>query len=351
MKDGMYFMKRFFYFILAAIILLFIFNSEAAKNTYLYNKSYAALTSISKTAVLKNSSSKWNSDIEITRKKSVEKQASQKKEAPKNLFEQSKIKNSGIINIVFFGLDGGNKNGYSRSDSIMVVSIDEKKNKLKVTSLMRDMYLPIPGKGKNRINAAYAFGGPSLAVKTINTNFGLDIKNYVTIDFLGLEKLIDNLGGIKINLTKAEADVLNIQEEQFDYTAANQAKKLSHGVQSLNGRQAVAYCRIRYVGHGDYERTERQRRVLNELLSKLKENGVKKLPETIRTMLPYVKTNLSAGDILKLGIKGIGLKTDSVLQYRLPVDGTYKSQSINGMAVLVPDIDVNRNKLLEFIYE
>jgi LCP family protein required for cell wall assembly len=232
----------------------------------------------------------------------------------------------------------------------MVISIDEKKQKIKVTSLMRDMYIPIPGKGNNRINAAYALGGSSLAIKTINTNFGLDIKDYVMVDFFGLEKLIDTVGGVKINVSDAEAGVLNDYEDEINNLTGSKVPKIKGGNQTLNGRQAVAYCRIRYVGNADYERTERQRRVLNELLRKVKQGGIIKLPKTISTLLPYVKTSLSVGEVLKLGLKAVGFKTDNIEQYRLPVDGTYKSQYISEMAVLVPNIEENRKKLYEFIY-
>lgn len=323
---------------LIVIIFVGVFCSGIIVNPYMIIKAYAA------------PASKWEADYDGGKKMPAQSQKVLQKEAPKSIFDQNKIKSSGIINIVFFGLDGGNKNGYSRSDSIMVVSIDEKRNKLKVTSLMRDMYVPIPGKGSNKINAAYASGGPSLAIKTINTNFGLNIKDYVTIDFAGLEKLIDMLGGIEVKLSKAEADTINREEEQNN-SLQGSTGLLASGNQKLNGSQAVKYCRIRYVGHADFERTERQRRVLNELLKKLKEIGVTKLPETISAMLPYVKTSLSPGEIVKLGIKGIGLKTNNIVQYRLPVDGTYKSQYIGKMAVLVPDIEANKKKIYDFIYE
>ncbi len=334
---GRVIMKSFFSNWLIVFIFALVVCSGAINNPFMVIKAYAA------------TASKWEADYDSGKKIGGNQRTAQK-ETPKAVFDQNKINSSGIINIVFFGLDGGNKNGYSRSDTIMVVSIDEKRNKLKVTSLMRDMYVPIPGKGSNKINAAYASGGPSLAIKTINTNFGLNIKDYVTVDFSGLEKLIDMLGGIEVKLSKAEADTINIEEAQ-NHDLKSKVQLLTSGNQKLTGSQAVLYCRIRYVGHADFERTERQRRVLNELLKKLKQRGIKEFPELVSAMLPYVKTSLSAGDIIKLGIKGIRLKTESIVQYRLPVEGAYKSQYINKMAVLVPDIEVNKKKILEFIYD
>ena len=257
-----------------------------------------------------------------------------------------------ILNIAFFGLDARNPDYASRSDTIMVVSIDRKSQKVKVTSLMRDMYIPIPGKGDNRINAAYAFGGPALAVKTINSSFGLDIRNFATVNFFGLEKLIDKVGGIEIDVKKNEVPYINAGvsevtrlEKDNKFTFVKQP-----GIQTLNGRQAVAYARIRYTGNSDYERTERQRRVVDQLFKKIKAQGPLKLPGIIDSLLPYVETSLSNGEILSLAQEAIKFNTDGIEQFRLPVDGLFKSQSIRGMSVLVPDIEANKEKLHEFIY-
>ncbi|MDF2674607.1 MAG: LytR family transcriptional regulator [Clostridiales bacterium] len=354
-KLGVRFMKKGINFILTIIFLIGILCGDTNRYFNLSKIAYGAPSqNVNMFRIsMENSngfSNKWCSDIAPIRKKPPVNQSVPKKLVPKTQIDVNKIKNSGVINIAFFGLDRRNPNESSRSDSIMVISIDEKKQKIKVTSLMRDMYIPIPGKGNNRINSAYAFGGAPLAINTINTNFGLNIKDYVMVDFFGLEKLIDTIGGIKITVSAAEAKVLNIYEEEIDSLTGNKSPKVNEGNQTLNGRQAVAYCRIRYAGHADYERTERQRRVLNEIFRKVKQDGIKKLPKTISTLLPFVKTSLSVGEVLKLALKGVRFKTENIEQYRLPVDGTYKSQSIRGMAVLVPDLEKNREKILGFIY-
>jgi LCP family protein required for cell wall assembly len=244
-------------------------------------------------------------------------------------------KKDNILNIVFFGLDRRNPDDNSRSDSIMVVSLDKKAEKVKVSSLMRDMYIPIPGKEDNRINAAYAYGGPLLAIKTINSNFGLNIRDYVTIDFFGLEDLIDKVGGVNIDIKANEVPLCSVSKP---------------GLQRLTGKQALAYSRIRYVGNSDYERTERQRRVLNELFKKVKEQGTTKLPGMVTTLLPFVETSLSNNEILDLAIEATKFNTQNIEQFRLPVDGTFKSQTIRGMSVLVPNVEQNKLKINEFIY-
>lgn len=254
-----------------------------------------------------------------------------------NIAKQTKEKenDSGIVNIAIFGLDRRQPYGYSRADSIIITSIDEKSKKVKITSLMRDMYIPIPDRNSNRINVAYAIGGPLLAVKTINYNFGLNIRDYITIDFFGFEKAIDKLGGVEINVKEEEMNLCGI---------------LKSGLQLLNGKQALAYSRIRYVGNADYERTERQRRVLNEVFKKVKAYGSLKLSGTVTTLFPYVETSLSDKEIIDLIVKAAKFNTDTLEQFRLPVDGCFTSQKIRGMAVLVPDIKENRKRLHEFIY-
>jgi polyisoprenyl-teichoic acid--peptidoglycan teichoic acid transferase len=244
-------------------------------------------------------------------------------------------KKEDIVNIAFFGLDRRNPDEASRSDSIMIVSLNRKSQKVKVASLMRDMYVPIPGKTDNRINAAYAFGGAALAIKTINSNFGLDVRDFVMVDFFGLQDIIDMVGGVEIDVKAYETSRCYVSKP---------------GLQNLNGKQALAYSRIRYVGNGDYERTERQRRVLNVLFKKIKAQGITKLPGVINTLLPYVETSLSNDKISELAMDAFKFDTENIEQFRLPVDGTFKNQKIRGMAVLVPDIEENKIRLNNFIY-
>ncbi|MDZ7548740.1 LCP family protein, partial [Clostridium perfringens] len=135
-----------------------------------------------------------------------------------------------------------------RSDSIMILTLDSVHNKLKLTSIMRDSYVNIPGRGLDKINHAYAFGGPELAVRTLNENFDLNIKEFMAVDFTSLPTIIDKLGGVTINI---------IPEEISHIPGITSA-----GNQVLNGKQALAYSRIRYASGGDYKRTERQRTVV-----------------------------------------------------------------------------------------
>ncbi|EYE89474.1 transcriptional regulator [Fervidicella metallireducens AeB] len=257
-----------------------------------------------------------------------------------------------IYNIALFGLDARNPDVSSRSDSIIVASVNRKAKNIKITSFMRDLYIPIPGHGENRINAAYAIDGAKLAVKTINQNFNLDIRDYITVNFEGLEKLVDAIGGVEIYVKKAEIPVLNKYLSELNKLQGNTVADIKkEGLQILNGRQAVAYSRIRYVGNGDYERTERQRRVLNQIYIKIKAQGMSKLPETISKVFPYVETSLSNTQILTLVTDIMGFNLTELEEYRIPVDKTFTPKKIKGMAVLVPDIPKNKELLHKFIYE
>lgn len=241
-----------------------------------------------------------------------------------------------ITNIVLFGIDRRNPDEASRSDTIIVVSLDRKNEKIKVISLMRDMYVPIYGRESIRINAAYAYGGAELSIKTINSNFGLDIRNYAAVDFGGFEKIIDKLGGVEIDVKDYE--VLEIEGVS------------EPGLQYLNGKQAVDYSRIRYVGNADFERTARQRNILNVLYRKINNQEIVKLQETIVSLMPYVETSLTKIEIITLALDVLKYDTDSIEQLRLPADGLYKNQKIRGMYVLVPDLEKNKNLLHDFIY-
>lgn len=253
--------------------------------------------------------------------------------------EVEKGQEEGITNIALFGLDGI-ETETCRSDTIMIATIDRDNKKIKLTSLMRDIYVEIPGKWKDKINAAYAYGGPALAMETINKNFDIDIKYYVAVDFKGVQSLVDVLGGTDINVKEGEISHINSRAE-------NQIK--SSGLQHLDGQQTLAYMRIRYFGNGDYERTERQRTVLSQLYSKAKNAGILKLGELLSSILPFVETNMSKVDIMNLALDLLRFSEQADL-YRIPVDGTFSEEIIQSKWVIVPNLKENTEQLHKFIY-
>ncbi len=244
-------------------------------------------------------------------------------------------KNDNIINIALFGVDKRGA-GTGRSDSIMIATLDKEHGKIKLTSLLRDLYVEIPGRGMDKLNHAYAYGGPELTIKTINHNFNMNIRDFATVDFDSFEKIIDILGGIEID----------IQPNEVRHVPGSVA-----GKQVLDGKQALAYSRIRKVGT-DYARTERQRTVMEGLIRKGISAGITKYPGLLNAVLPYVDTSLTKAETLSLGTSALTSGIKDIEQFRIPVDGHAKSQMINGVSYEVPDtLEDNVEFLHKFIYE
>lgn len=246
-------------------------------------------------------------------------------------------KNNKISNIALFGIDQKSSEEKGRSDSIMILSIDGKHKKIKLTSIMRDTYVEINNRGMDKINHAYAFGGPELAIKTINQNFNMNIREFATVDFDGLEHIVDAFGGIEVD----------IKPNEVSHVPGSYA-----GKQVLNGKQALAYSRIRKTGDGDFERTERQRFILETIINKGLKSGITQYPKLLNTLLPYVDTSLSKSEMLKEGSSIFTSNIKTIEKFRIPVDEHGEGQMINNVYYLVPNtLEDNVRYLHEFIYE
>lgn len=241
-----------------------------------------------------------------------------------------------IKNIALFGVDAPDgENG--RSDSIMIATIDPVHKKLKLTSIMRDSYVNIPDRGLDKINHAYAFGGPQLAIKTINENFGLNIEDYMTVNFSSLPIIIDALGGVDITIT----------DEEVSHIPGISAA----GTYTLTGDQALAYSRIRYAEGGDYKRTERQRTVLEGLFSKALSMPASSYVSILDTVLPYVQTNMSSSTILSIGTKALTSFEGQLEQQRFPLDGYCEGQMIDGVYYLTFDAETTKQQFMDYIFK
>lgn len=260
-----------------------------------------------------------------------------------------------IINIALFGVDvGRDKYDVPHSDSIIIVTLDEKNKNIKLSSIMRDTYIDVEGHNKTKINDAYFYGGPQLAIKTLNQNFNLNIKDYVTVNFFTLEKVIDALDGVDIDIKSYEVNEINIWiDEVADLENKKPVHVVKKGSQHLTGLQAVAYSRMRHVGNGDFERTERQRTVMQKLFQKVKDAGISSYPSIVDQVLPDVETSLSKLQIIELGTIILSNNLYNVEQERFPVDGYCNGETINGVWYLVPKPDINtlETQLHDYIYE
>ncbi|MDI9216989.1 LCP family protein [Clostridium tertium] len=256
---------------------------------------------------------------------------------------------SKIKNIALFGVDAVEGEA-GRSDAIMVATLDPVHSKVKITSIMRDSYVNIDGYGQDKINHAYAYGGPELAIKTLNENFGLNIENFVTVNFSSLPTIINILGGIDVEITNEEIQYINNYINDLNSKDKTNSPHITYaGVQHLDGTQALAYSRIRYTSGGDYERTQRQRTVLDALFNKLTSTSVSSYNSLLNEVLPYVQTNLSTGDILSLGTKVLGIG-NNLEQDRFPRDGYGEGTMINGVYYLTFDQETVKKQMRDYIF-
>jgi LCP family protein required for cell wall assembly len=244
-----------------------------------------------------------------------------------------------VQNILIIGEDEKKKGEVPRSDSMILVSVDNRNKQIKMTSFLRDCYVHIPGYGDNRINAAYSVGGVSLTIKTLEENFKVKIDNYVIIDFSAFEKIINRMGGISAKLTKAQA-------EYMTYYCHH---PFSEGSNRLNGADALEYVRMRRLD-SDFQRTARQRAVIEQLAGKIKKYNVVDLQRLMNDMLPAISTNLSVPELGGFVKDSSELTGYEIKQFSIPAEGTYEGKSVNGKDVLVLDVRSNADKLSKFIY-
>lgn len=248
------------------------------------------------------------------------------------------IPNNGEMNVLLLGSDSRGEK-HARTDTIMIAHYSDKQKQPKLISIMRDSYVSIPGYGNNRINAAFAFGGPDLLRKTIEENFGIDINYYAIIDFGGFEKVADIIApnGIKV-------DVPHTMSEGIGMT-------LQPGEQTLNGKQLLGYVRYRKDSLSDFGRVARQQ----EVLSKMKEEAtdiesIAQLPKIVGTLEPYINTNVPSTAFLGLGRDIVLGETKEVDTLRIPVDGSFTDQSYSNIgSVLDLDIEENSQAIKEFL--
>jgi LCP family protein required for cell wall assembly len=256
------------------------------------------------------------------------------------------------MNIALFAVDRRNKEQQGNSDVIMIISIDPVTKKIKMSSILRDTYVNIEGKGMDKINAAFATGGPQLAIKTLNQNFNLDIKDYINVDFFGTAKMIDALGGVTISVKPEEIPYMNNYLKEISIIENIPPVPVNNpGSQLLNGKQAVAYTRIRAVGRGDYERTERQRNVLVALFNKLQGAGPSIYPVFMSKILPNMETSMSSMTLFKVGGDILSSKSKIIEQARFPLDKFSKGIRVNNIWYLSADLKANSIALHDFIYK
>ncbi|WP_296080208.1 LCP family protein [uncultured Eubacterium sp.] len=252
---------------------------------------------------------------------------------------------SSVTNILLLGVDARNPKDdtASRSDSMMLISIDKAHNCVKMVSFLRDtwVYIPCVDK-KQRLNAACQYDGYNGVVDTIEYNFGIDIDGYVVADFEMFKVLVDSIGGVEVEVSEKEAKEVTSHKGRYGNV------KLDAGKYKLTGEQALAYCRIRKIDT-DFMRAYRQRTVMQAILKSVKSANPIKLVSMASKAAPYIETNLSKAKIISSGLKALPCIGD-MAEVRVPFDGTWQYATIGGASVITIDVDKNKDQLKDLIY-
>lgn len=244
-----------------------------------------------------------------------------------------------VYNILLIGSDNRGDETNGRSDAMIILSINKKTKKIHMVSLMRALYVNIPDHGYSMLNHSFSYGGSKLLLQTIEDNLRVKIDDYIMINFSGFTKAVDAVGGVDINLTKTEVDHLKETEGYL----------LTAGMNHMDGALALSYSRIRHID-SDFQRTSRQRIVIDALINKMMKLNPIKLDSVARKILPLVKTNLDATKMIGMAIDALEFKDYERTQLMLPLDDTYKLIIVNKMEMVKFDFQKNIEALQEFLY-
>ena len=301
-------------------------------------------------SVLANYMNKINK-VNIDTDKIIPKEVTIKTPNDDNDVPENRVINKYIKNIAILGIDSDTDN-IGRSDCILIATLDTEHNKIKLSSIIRDSYVTIPTRPeKDKINHAYAFGGPELTLQTLNNNFALDITQFVSVNLSSFPKVIDSIDGISLDITDDELSYINTYIQSLNESNGTNSPPITEsGIQNVDGTQALAYARIRYTDGGDFERSHRQRIVIEQLFKKFQDIPVIKYPNVLDALLPLINTNISGSEILSLCFDLSSLKNYKIIEERFPKDEDAEGRSINGIYYYVFDEDITKQKIHEFIY-
>lgn len=265
------------------------------------------------------------------------------------------MKEDGVINILLIGNDSREAGTDGRSDAMILMSLSSKSKTVHLTSLLRDMYVEIPGYGGNRLNAAYAYGGPELLMETLEENLDIHVNRYVLVNFQAFANVVDAVGGVDLELTAKEIEYVNGYLVEYNMLegrpeGTDYLKQTEGGMIHLNGPQALAYCRNRLIGT-DFGRTERQRKVIMAIIDKAPSALLTNFTELVDSILPNLTTNLTEKECRSLTLKVPSALNYDIIQGSVPIEGSYRNVTIRGMSVLEVDFEANKEYLQKSLYE
>lgn len=271
------------------------------------------------------------------------------------LSDEKLLSDSNVLNIMLFGSDNAHGADFGRSDTMILLTVDNIHKEVKMTSFMRDLWVNIPNYGMDRINVAYALGGPARAVQAIEANFGISIDRYAVVDFSSFKQIIDILGGIDIELTGEEIDYINWQTYKNNQADTRYELPNTPGIVHLNGRQALWHARNRgadgICSGSDYTRTARQRQVLKTLIKNMKKASLTDIIKIVNSVGPMVTTNLSYYEITVLCSNALSYLKYDVFEYRIPQYDNVSDANIDAKQVLtINDWTLARQELANFVF-
>ena len=258
-----------------------------------------------------------------------------------------------VYNLLLVGVDRRDKSWNGNSDSMMLVSINFREERVSIISLMRDTYVNIPDVGYAKLNNAYARGGGKLLTATVSDMYNVDVSNYAAVDFENMIEIVDALGGVDLEMTDAEVEIANGYMVDMCNTLGLDSSEYvlyGGGTYHCNGVQAVAYARNRYVGNSDYARTERQRYVISQIIKEVKQMNIAQLNSFAREVLPLVTHNIKESEIWDMVTKAPSILSFKFVQDRVPYDNLYEVIYVDGQDMLVPDWEQTIEKMHETIY-
>ena len=259
----------------------------------------------------------------------------------------------GWVNILLLGGDSRSLTNYGRTDSMIIVSVNREESLVKMTSIMRDTWVAIPGKGTHKINAANVFGGPELAVRTVSEAFDVEIDDYVLINMVNMANIIDLVGGVEVEITAGEAKRINEHAAGFvsEMNMEGYDQEISvegEGLQLLNGVEAITYSRNR--SDSDYYRVMRQQKVLLALAERVQNMEIDALMEIMDEVLNNMSTSLTEEELKDFAMAGMVMEVADVQHFRLPANGTFEDGTFDGVWCIKPDFEKNAKMLNNFIY-
>ncbi len=253
--------------------------------------------------------------------------------------------------LLLVGTDNYRPGTPGRSDTMMLAQVNLKTCEVRLVSFLRDLYVKIPRHGSNRLNAAYVYGGADLLKQTLQSNFGVSFDAYLTVNFSRMVELVDEIGGVDVTITERERGQLNSLLRSYNRSGGHSASDgllQQSGEVHLSGKQALCYARIRKID-SDFERTARQRKVMEAIFTRVSQMPPTDLIGLIAEAMTSVESDLSAEDVIDLIPLLLGAKDATFQGMQVPLQAAYQSQTISGMAVLVPNLKKNRNAIEEFL--